>query len=272
MGKLQILVPTMHQDNIDLVDRMNIKCDTVITNQADRNEITYHVRGNATIKMITTDTRGVGLNRNIGLLASTAEILLFSDDDMRYYDDAESVVLDAFRRYEAADVIIFGVNLTRGGSVVSGNSVKDGKRHLWNSLRYGTSAVAVKRESVLKHNITFHQCFGGGCIYGSGEDSLFIKACFDHGLKVYGSSSVLGETSTDSSTWFTGYNEKYFYDKGALMNYLFPVMKYPMAGYFSLNFKHPDETTIGFLRRLDLYMKGIRGGKKLIPYSEYIRR
>ena len=58
-------------------------------------------------------------------------------------------------------------------------------------------------------------------IYSSGEDTLFLKDCICNGLKVYSTNTVLGRCSKrDTSTWFTGCNEKYFYDSGALMNYL----------------------------------------------------
>ena len=59
----------------------------------------------------------------------------------------------------------------------------------------------------------FFQNFGGGCIYSSGEDSLFLKACFERGLKVYSNAYVLGSCCKDVSSWFRGFNEKYFYDK-----------------------------------------------------------
>ena len=39
MKKLQVLVATMHQKDLSLVEKMNIRCDAVIANQADKNEI-----------------------------------------------------------------------------------------------------------------------------------------------------------------------------------------------------------------------------------------
>ena len=75
MKKLQVLVATMHQKDLSLVEKMNIRCDAVIANQADKNEILTEDN----VTMITTKTRGVGLNRNIALLAADAEILLFAD-------------------------------------------------------------------------------------------------------------------------------------------------------------------------------------------------
>ena len=132
-------------------------------------------------------------------------------------------------------------------------------------MRYGTVRVAARRQSLIRKNITFHQCFGGGCPFSAGEDSLFLKACFDAGLKVYSHPYVLGSCCKDTSTWFVGYNEKYFYDKGVLVRHLFPRSAYIMALYFGLHFKR--ETDLGPMERLRYVYAGIRGGKKMIPYQ-----
>lgn len=262
MKELQVLVATMGQTDWSLLDRMNLQCDAIIANQADREEILTRDQ----VKMITTVTRGVGLNRNIALMAADSEIELFADDDVTYYDGMSEAVVQAFRNNPKADVIIFSIDITRGGQVVEKRHLKPKRLHVWNAMRYGTYTVAVRRECLLRHNITFHQCFGGGCMYGSGEDSLFLKDCFDRGLAVYSCDHVLGTCCKDRSTWFTGHNEKYFYDKGALMRFLFPGMPHLMALYFAIRFKR--KTDLGVGKRIRLMMAGVKGGKHMVPYRE----
>ena len=261
MNQLQVLVATMHQKDTSIVNKMNIDCDAVIANQADRNEILMMER----VKMITTNTRGVGLNRNIALLAADAKFLLFADDDMVYYDGLSSEVTNAFINNPRADVLIFGVDITRNGQITERRHLKPRRLWVWNTMRYGAVRIAVRRDAILRANVTFNQNFGGGCLFSSGEDSLFLKACFDAGLKVYAHSYVLGTCAKDVSSWFVGHNEKYFYDKGVLMRYLFP--KYPqlMSVYFAIRFKR--ETEIGMLRRVRLMLSGVRGGKTMQVYG-----
>lgn len=266
MKKIQVLVAAMHQVDTSLAEKMNIDCSVVIANQADREEITECERENGTVKMITTKTRGVGLNRNIALMASDADILLFADDDMLYYDGLAYEVTSAFERVPQADVMVFGIDIVRDGVVTEKRRCKNARLHVWNSMKYGTVRFAVRRSSIVSKNITFNQCFGGGCPFSAGEDSLFLKACFDAGLKVYSCDYVLGSCSKDSSTWFVGYNEKYFYDKGVLMRNLFPRTAYLMALYFGIRFKR--ETKLGVLERLKYMYAGVRGGKRMIPYGE----
>lgn len=262
MEKLQVLLATMHQKDLSIVEKMNLRCSAVVANQADREEIV----SDGQVKMITTATRGVGLNRNIALMAADGDILLFSDDDVVYRDGMPEAVCAAFRENPKADMLIFGMDMVKGGQVVEKRHLKKGRLRFWNAMRFGTYRIAVRRSSLLQHNITFHQQFGGGCPFSAGEDSLFLKACFDHGLKAYAHDYVLGQCCKDCSSWFVGYNEKYFYDKGVLVRLLFPRMYRLMGLYFAVCFKR--QTNVGIGKRLQLIYAGIRGGKTMQCYEE----
>ena len=266
MKSVQVLVAAMHQEDLSLAEKMNIGCSAVIANQADRDETVSLITEYGCLKMITTPTRGVGLNRNIALMAAEADILLFADDDVVYNDNMPENVELAFDNLRDADVIIFGMDIIRGGKVTEKRHLKRKRLRVWNSMRFGTYTIAVRKSPIVNNNITFNQCFGGGCPFSAGEDSLFLKACFDAGLKVYSYDYVLGTCCKDSSSWFVGYNEKYFYDKGVLMRKLFPRAAYPMALYFGIRFKR--ETKLGVSARLKYMFAGVRGGKRMIPYGE----
>ncbi len=270
MGDLQVLVAAMHQVDLALAAQMNLQCDAIIANQADREEITDETGPGGTTKMLTTKTRGVGLNRNIALLAATSEIVLFADDDVTYYDGMPAQVLKAFRENPDADVILFSMDYARGGQIIERRHLPHKRLHVWNAMRYGAVSMAARRRALLQGNITFHQLFGGGCIYNSGEDSLFLKACFDKGLHIYTHPYVLGICSRDHSTWFCGCNEKYFYDKGALMGYLFPKLKYAMTLYFALHVK--KKTDIACPDRIRWMYRGLRGGRAMRSYEDRLQK
>ena len=261
---LQVLVATMHQTDFQVAERMNLKCRAVLANQADRAEISRHDGAEGDWLMITTPTRGVGLNRNIALLAADADILLFGDDDVVYNEGMPQAVIEAFRQNPQADVMLFGMCMMKNGQITETRCSDIRRLRVWNSMRFGTYRIAVRRKAILDHNITFHQSFGGGCAFSAGEDSLFLKACFDAGLKVYSHNYVLGNCAKDTSTWFVGYNEKYFYDKGVLVRKLFPRSAYLMALYFGLHFKR--STSLTPLKRLRLVYAGVRGGRTMTPY------
>ncbi|MDP4117859.1 MAG: hypothetical protein Q8873_01560 [Bacillota bacterium] len=58
--------------------------------------------------------------------------------------------------------------------------------------------------------------FGGGAIYSSGEDTLFICDLLKKRLKVYVYSATIVAVQQGQSTWFSGYSNKYLFDEGAL--------------------------------------------------------
>lgn len=265
--ELQVLVASMHQRDFSLIDKMNIRTDAIIANQTSANGFEEKNYEFGSVTMISTQTRGVGLNRNIALLASKADILLFADDDIHYYDGELKGVKEAFRINPRADVILFSVDISRDGQIIERRYNKRKRAHIWNSMKYGTYVIAVRRKSLLKANLKFNELFGGGCSFSCGEDSIFIKSCFEKCLKVYTDPYVLGERSKDSSSWFTGFNEKYLYDKGILFHRLFPGLKHFMAVYYGWRMR--KKTHFFAVKNIVWIEKGIRNAHEMKTYDEY---
>lgn len=213
----------MGQTDCSLADKMNIQTNAVIANQCG--QWGYHESADGRVRMICTDTKGVGINRNLALQLAQGEILLFADDDLTYYDPTLQGVIHAFRELPEADVIFFCLDYTRDGEIFDRRRHKTKRLRTWNSLRYGAARMAIRRSALEKARLSFSPLFGGGCRYSSGEDTLLILDCLRAGLRLYSHSYVLGKCAKDSSSWFTGYNEKYFYDRGAMLACGFPRLK-----------------------------------------------
>lgn len=217
--KLEVLVSSMHQRDHSLLDKMNINSNAIIINQCDKNKLEkFTYRGNQ-IKLFSFAERGVGLSRNNALMRATGDICLFADDDVIYEDGYEQMVLKAFVDNPKADVIIF--NLQRLNDKRQSHKIIRKKRvRIYNALRYGTVRIAVKTQRIHEKNIYFSLLFGGGAQYSAGEDTLFLCDCFHKGLKIYTSPEQIGVVEQKESTWFAGYNEKFFVDKGVLFHYI----------------------------------------------------
>ena len=266
MKNLEILVATMKQKDMSLVEKMNLRCDAVIANQADEYGYQSVTTEYGTVKMISTDTIGVGRNRNMALALADSEIVLFADDDITYYDDGAEGVIRAFDELKDADVIAFSLDISKNGNIVQKRRWKIQKRHLWNVFKYGTCVLAARRSSLAKNGIAFNTVFGGGCVYGSGEDSTFLRECLRKGLKIYSHSHVLGVSSKDGSSWFQGFNEKYFHDKGAWIACAFPCMKHLIKWYYVWRLRKKTELKVReIVKQLN---HGIRNYKTLTPYQE----
>lgn len=261
--ELEVLVATMGQTDCSLADRMNITAPAVIANQCGSWD--YQESGDGRVRMLSTDTVGVGINRNLALQLSKADILLFSDDDITYYDGALQRAAEAFERFPDADVIFFGIDMTRNGQVFDKRRNQNQRIYLWNALHFGAARMAIRRDAVVKHRLAFSTLFGGGCIYGHGEDTIFIRDCFRCGLRVYAHDAVLGKCAKDTSTWFRGFDDKYFYDRGAMIACAFPRAKYFIQWYFILKFACQKHISLGFVSKWIHH--GVRGFPQLKPFE-----
>lgn len=254
--KLEVLVATMNQENHELIKKMNISTDAVIANQCNNNDIKEFSFRGKDIKYINTKTKGVGINRNIGLLASTGDILLFADDDILYEDDYEHTILKEFEKNPKADIIIFNLYDSQN------NRYQIKERHkvgYFNYMRYGTVRIAAKKNSLIKHNITFNQNFGGGSKYGSGEDTLFLTDCLKAKLNIYAVPKYIGTIKDErDSTWFKGFNEKYFKDKGALFYNITKKFYFILIIQFALRNHSKTGSQFNKREKLKLLTNGIR--------------
>ena len=103
MSRFQILCATMHQKDFSKLEEMNIHSDVVFANQDNRfdyKELNFD--GEHIAKLVTTNTVGVGKNRNIAFLYADADICLLADDDVVYKDNVEKIVLEEFNNYKDA--------------------------------------------------------------------------------------------------------------------------------------------------------------------------
>ena len=267
MKRLQVLVATMHQSDFSKVESMRIASDAIFANQADTDAYEEREYPFGTVRMITTRLRGVGKNRNTAFDLADGDILLIADDDIRYVDGYAAQITDAFDKNPQADAIIF--NITTIGESTDRRKNNGIKRvRFFNALNYGAVRIAVRREKLERAGLRFSQNFGGGTLFSAGEDSIFMRDMIKNGMRVYTSPITIAEVDQTSSTWFTGYNHKYFYDKGAVFSALFGIFAYPYALQDLV--RHMDEYRRSKLTKTEMIsdlMRGIAGYRSFTPYT-----
>lgn len=252
---LQVLLSTMNQTPA-IRDKMHITTDCIIVSQSDKTEA-------LSIRLDGTDTRfysfaerGIGRSRNSALMRATADICLFADDDVVYSDDYEKLVLREFEQNKKADVIIFNVKSTNIAR--PGNEIRRCHRvRSFNCLRYCAFQVAVRRERIWEKNIWFSLLFGGGAPFSCGEDSLFLWDCIRRHLHVYASPTTIGIVTHGESSWFSGFTEKYFIDRG----YFYRTLSAPLSLLFCLHYliKNRAEYSVNtpIIKACNLMLKGM---------------
>ena len=219
MYKIETLITTINLENIDtLLNNMNIKGNFIVGNQCSENKIEKKDNG----IIVSTDMRGVGQNRNSIIERSTADICVLADDDMVFCDDYELIVDKVFSDNHDADVVIFNFIEESQGRRVNRKRKRITMR---NYMNYGAARFAFRRNSINYNAITFNRMVGGGTPHQCGEDSLFLNDCIRSGLKVVAVPEALASlTEARESTWFKGYDDKYFFDKGVFLGIAHPVV------------------------------------------------
>ena len=205
--EVMLSVLNLQKENLD---KMNITSRCTVINQCGKEGFEEYKN----FKIYSYNELGTANSRNRGLERITEDIILLCDDVVVYNNDYEKNIIEEFQNNPKADIIIFNVN---NPYRKKRKIIKNKRLHIYNSLNYASYNIAFRKNSVLKKQIIFNTMFGPNAIYKSGgDDTLFIVDCLKKGLKLYSSPIVLGNICSDTSTWFKGYNKKYFFDKGAL--------------------------------------------------------
>ena len=263
----ELLVSCVQKDARELIAHMNISSDAVIVSQLEDKEseeiLVLESKGHSIsnkIKYYKLTSKGVGLNRNTCLEKSTADIVLFSDEDILYLTPYEARVLQEFEDHPEADIILFN------------NYVCEERRTYWNSDykrvrwyncgRYPAYAIAARADKLKAAGVKYSHLFGGGAKYSNGEDSLFLMDCLKAGLRLMATPTVLGEEIPRPSTWFNGYNDKFFYDRGVLYRCLYGKMAKIFGLRWLLKMKPKFSGEYSYDNARKQLFKGIKDGIK----------
>lgn len=243
--KLEVLLSVMNLNKKDL-NKMNITSKCTVINQCGKEKIEKYKNFN----IYSYDEVGLSKSRNRGLENVKEDIILLCDNDVVYNEDYERIVIEEFKKNQKADVIIF--NLESPNRRIKMNK-KCKRLHFYNILRYSSWRIAFKRKSV--QNIYFNTLFGSGSKYTSGEDALFLIECLKRKLKIYSSNKFLGTVYHTKSLWFNGYDEKFFFDKGALFTAINPKIRHILILQYLVRHKE-ILTNIKFIDALKIMLKG----------------
>lgn len=267
MKSFEVLCVTMNQTDFSKINTMNIHSNVTFSNQA--NDVGYsefEFEGHLA-RMITTNTKGVGKNRNEGLIYANADICLFADDDIIYVDDLESIILREFERFPKADIIVF--NLNTDSNVREQIVCKETHRHRrFERMPWGAVRIAFRLNSVRKANLWFNTLFGGGCVFPSGEDSMWLLEAKRKGLTFYVSKETIGSVSFDTSTWFTGYDERFFFGKGAYCESAHKFLTIIWELYYVWRYRKKGELSIR--NKLRWVRNGGKGYRQMCSYEKFI--
>lgn len=234
MRSVEILLSCMNEEDYSIILGSNIKTNTVIINQCSENSMNQiNINNNKYVKWINSTERGLSKSRNMAIHNSCADICLIADNDEKFDDDCEHKILKAYEDLPDADIIIFDLH----------NKPTKLKPKIYlpkrlEMLRVCSWQITFKRASIIDNKLIFDVKLGAGTGNGAGEENKFLLDCYDKGLKIYHVPEKLAVMTENESTWFSGYNEDFFYKKGMTIRYILGFWISCVYGVYYLIFKY----------------------------------
>ena len=257
--KMEVLVSAVEKGPAELVSQMNISSDAVLVNQCDRYGYDVLQTAGGSVKCFSMPERGVGLSRNTALLHASGDVVLFSDEDITLTPDYEIQIRQAYESLPDADMILFNVKVAPSRRTYWTREIR--RITYRNYGRYPAYSISAKLSSLRRANAHYSLLFGGGAKYSNGEDSLFLRDCLKAGLRIYAHTACIGEEQERESTWFSGYHEKFFRDRGVLYHHLYGKLALPLSLRFLLAHKETMCREIPVGKAFLIMCAGVREGR-----------
>ncbi len=254
MAKTEILLSCMFlSDSKEMIKRSHITSDTVIINQCDEENYKEENICNALLRTFSVTDRGLTKSRNLAISKSQADICIICDDDEIFNDGYEKAVSSAYDALPDADIIIFDM-VDR--PLKWGNSIK--RLGYIDLMSVSSWQITFRREKLLASGVLFDENMGAGSGNGAGEEFRFLTQCRKAKLRIYHYPFRLASVAQTQSTWFKGFDEEFFVNRGNTTRY---IMGLPLsvlyAAYYAFA-KRKQLSGMSMLRAFSYTVKGIK--------------
>lgn len=218
--KVTVLLSAMFLADYHYIEQLNIKNDVVIINQGDRDDFfETQVLTNGVKQRVVFDSnsdRGLSKSRNRAIAAADtgdfSDICIFCDNDCVYEEGALDQLAAYFQENPEVDICVSFIERPERKEPVF---TKKRPLGYYGAMKIFSPEIAFRRSSLIKHNLKMNEYFGAGARYGMGEENIFLFEAIGKGLRVDYLPLKIAHLLDTESTWFKGYNEKFFVDRGA---------------------------------------------------------
>lgn len=135
------------------------------------------------LEVTSVANRGLARSRNLALNLSSADIVLPTDDDVRFLPGAFSAIQNAFESRPDAGVVTF--QALDGGERPYKKYAAAGLRHNISSIRRVSSIEIALRRSRLPSSVGWDEDFGLNARYPGALELAFMKNVLDAGVPAY---------------------------------------------------------------------------------------
>lgn len=246
----------MDQPDDSLLDRMRLPCAAVVVNQCGREGKRWIQRSAGPVCWIDSAERGLSKSRNLALANSSAELCLLADDDEVFCPDLPQIIRAAFAREPRMDILQFQVE---GIEEPFRQYPAAPRRRRWLGINKCASVeIAFRRAAIVRAELRFDERFGSGAQYKMGEETLFLWQCVCRRLRVKYLPQRIAWLHIGQSSWFTGYNRRYFFDKGANFAAMGRLVSYGLIFQYAVRKHSLSQERDGVYRVLHSMLAGRR--------------
>lgn len=256
-AKLEVLVSCMNQDVRQLIQKTGITGDGTVIHQCDEEKQEEYPTDHGVVKVYCTRERGLTKSRNMAIRKSRADLCILCDDDEVFVQDYEKKIKRSYAKLKDADVIIFKMK-NREPSF----SDKIQRLRFPQTMKVSSWQISFRKNSLLKARISFDELLGAGTGNGAEEELKFLLDCQRAKLRIYYMPLEIASVQQEESTWFHGFTEGFFYNRGATTRY---ILGYPLAYLYGLYYVIAKKKLYGAcispLKAFCAIRKGIRENK-----------
>ena len=268
MMKLEVLLSCMNQRVDALVQRSRLTGDAVVINQCDEDSCVQFPTENGTARVFSVRQRGLTRSRNMAIRQARADVCLLCDDDEVFLPGYEEKILTAWESLPQADVLVFKI-LDRPVSFPD----RVTRLRFPRTMKVSSPQISFRRERLLGAGVYFDELLGAGTGNGAEEELKFLTDCERAGLRIYYVPVEIASVVQSESTWFHGYTETFFENRGATTSYILGAgIASAYAVYYVLRKKGMYRDTISPVRALRATLRGIRENKIGKQAAEVNRR
>lgn len=255
--KLEVLMSCMHQQDDALVRRSQLTGDVVVINQCDQDTYAEYPTKTGMVRMFSVRQRGLTKSRNLAIEKAAADVCLLCDDDEEFVLDYEAKILDAYENVPQADVVIFKI-VNRPASFPD----RVMRLRFPQTMKVSSWQISFRRERLLSAGIRFDELLGAGTGNGAEEELKFLTDCEKAGLRIYYVPVEIASVAQAESTWFHGFTETFFENRGATTRYILGLGTASLyAVYYIIRKRNMYRASISPGRALRATFRGIRGNK-----------
>lgn len=244
--KLDILMSCMHQEDARLITTSKITGSAVVINQCDQEGQRELPTELNKIKWFDSADRGLTKSRNLAISKSDADVCLLCDDDEVFVPDYQEKILGAYEKLPQADVIIFKMVNRPAAFPDQIMPLKFPK-----TIHVSSWQISFRRERLLERGVKFDERMGAGSGNGAEEELKFLTDCQKAGLRIYYVPEEIASVAQTESTWFKGFDETFFYNRGKTTRY---IMGFFLAAAYAVYY---------VVRKRPMYASQISTGKAL---------